>query len=168
MTRRRWWLAGAGAAIMLVVVVLAIVAALRLWPSSSESADPGSTAAPTATPSSSAGVRELAQAELDDHLEQCTALGMPGGSAPPGCGIRIPWGTEFAAVDDAAFRIEQLPRLELDADGQGFVAAGGVLVATVSGRGQDGAPRTETYRSESWTVRGDVDVRGDAVTLDVW
>ncbi|WP_091231451.1 hypothetical protein [Microbacterium sp. 3J1] len=169
MTRRAWWLTAGGAALVLVVL-----AGLWFWEASSDRAETQPPATPTAAPTRSIDVRALAQVELDEHLEQCAAEGMPGGEASPGCGIRLPWGTEFAAVDDAALRIEQLPRLELegDSDGEGdyegFVADGGILVATVTGTGHDGAPRTETYRTESWSVRGDVVVSDGAVRLEVW
>ena len=108
----------------------------------------------------------LAQRQLDEHLESCTEDEVTGGAIPEKCGIRIPWGTEFAAVESVRFRIDRMPVLELTDDG--FIADGGVLVATVSGTGQNGAARTETYRTESWSVRGDVAVDGDRVDLDVW
>ncbi|OAN33659.1 hypothetical protein [Microbacterium sp. H83] len=162
MSRRTRWLA-VGAA-----VVLAAVIAVWVWQASAPRPDPETTTTPTAAPSPSPDVRALAQAELDEHLEQCAADGMPGGTASAGCGIRIPWGTEFATVDDAALRIERLPVLELDPDGQGFVADDGILVATVTGTGQDGAPRTETYRTDSWAVRGDVVLSEGRLRLDVW
>lgn len=162
MTRRGWGLMIGGAA-----VVLAVAVGLWVWQASTDTPDPEPPTT-TATVSPSLDVRVLAQKELDEHLEQCAAEGMPKGSASPGCGIRLPWGTEFSAVSDAALRIERMPRLELASDGRGFVADGGVLVATVTGTGQDGAPRSETYRTDSWTVRGDVIVSEGSVRLDVW
>ncbi|MFP3607637.1 hypothetical protein, partial [Paraburkholderia sp. SIMBA_053] len=84
-------------------------------------------------------VRTAAQQTLDDHLEECTSADLADDIVPDRCGISIPWGTEFAAVADVRFRIEQLPVLELT--DSGFVADGGILVATVSGTGQDGSPR---------------------------
>jgi hypothetical protein len=104
-----------------------------------------------------------AQTQLDDHLATCTA---PGPTPPPGCGIRIPWGTEFRSVDEVRYRIEQHPVVTLTATG--FTADGGVLVATVTGTGQDGAPRTTTYRTESWSLRGDVAFTADGLTLTAW
>jgi len=104
-----------------------------------------------------------AQAALDEHLETCTAKG---GEQPDGCGIRIPWGTEFREVSDVSYRIETLPSLVLS--GTGFTAGGGVLVATITGTGQDGAARTTTYRTESWMVRGDVRFSETAIALTVW
>jgi hypothetical protein len=104
-----------------------------------------------------------AQAALDEHLGACTAKG---GERPEGCGIRIPWGTEFRAVSDVSYRIETLPSLVLS--GTGFTAGGGMLVATVTGTGQDGAARTTTYRTDSWMVRGDVTFTETAIALTVW
>lgn len=83
-------------------------------------------------------------------------------STPPQrCGIRIPWGGEFSRVSEIRYRIERLPTVELADDG--FVAGGGVLVATVTGTGQDGSARVETYRTEDWTVRGDTVITGSGV-----
>lgn len=87
-------------------------------------------------------------------------------SVPDGCGIRIPWGTEFLAVDGIRSRIEIAPIVRLD--GTAFTAEGGVLVATVSGSGLDGAARTATYRTASWTLRGEVRFSATGVELTSW
>ena len=169
MTRRRAWAIG-------VVVAALLVAGAAVWLWQASSGAPSSEATPTATssptPDPDIDLQALAQQSLDEHLEDCTSAEIAEGVVPDGCGIRIPWGTEFAAVDDVRFRIEQLPMLTLTADGvtaeDGFIAEGGILVATVSGTAQDGSPRTETYRTESWTLRGDVTVEDGEVDLDVW
>lgn len=162
MNRRVAWAIG-GAAAALVIAG----AALWLWQSSSDvSPEAGPTTTTSSAPTPDTDVQAVAQRELDDHLEDCTSESVDGDAVPDRCGIRIPWGTEFAAVDEVRFRIERLPVLVLT-DG-GFVADGGILVATVSGTGQDGAPRTETYRTDSWTLRGDVTVDGSEVELDIW
>jgi len=163
MSRRTAWTVGSVAAALVLAG-----AALWVWQASSEHPspdDPVSTAA-SASPTASRDPQELAQQRLDDALEECTSEEIVGGAVPEGCGIRIPWGTEFADVDGIRFRIERMPVLELTDDG--FVADGGVLVATVTGTGQDGAARTETYRTESWSVRGDATITGDRVDLDIW
>lgn len=163
MSRRTAWTVGSVAAALVLAG-----AALWVWQASSEHPspdDPVSTAA-SASPTASRDPQELAQQRLDDALEECTSEEIVGGAVPEGCGIRIPWGTEFADVDGIRFRIERMPVLELTDDG--FVADGGVLVATVTGTGQDGAARTETYRTESWSVLGDATITGDRVDLDIW
>ncbi|MBP3977818.1 hypothetical protein [Microbacterium sp. BLY] len=105
---------------------------------------------------------EAAQEQLDSYLETCTA----GGSATPGhCGIWIPWGTEFRAVTGVAFTVERFPAVALTPTT--FTADDGVLVATVTGTGQDGAPRSVTYRSETWSVRGEVAFTADDLILTV-
>ncbi len=163
MNRRRAWVLGG-------VVAALLVAGAAVWLWQASSGIPSPTATPTVTssptPDPDLDSQALAQQALDDHLEDCTSARVIEGVMPDGCGIRIPWGTEFAAVDDARFRIEQLPVLTLTDDG--FIAEGGILVATVSGTGQGGSPRTETYRTESWTLRGDVTVEDGDVDLDVW
>lgn len=165
MTRRRGW------SIALVAAILVLLAvAIWLWLSASAAPPsdtaPRSDATQSPTPLTTADVRDLAQQELDRHLEDCTADVVSDGAVPEGCGIRIPWGSEFAAVDEARFRVDRLPVLELTA--QGFAADGGILIATVTGTGQDGAARTETYRTESWSLRGGLTVDGAEVDLDVW
>lgn len=106
---------------------------------------------------------DAAQTQLDDLLESCTASA---DASAEGCGIRIPWGTEFRAVTDIRYRVEQFPTATLTETG--FSADGGVLVATVSGTGQDGGSRTTSYRTESWTVRGDVGFTAEKLVLTVW
>lgn len=107
---------------------------------------------------------EAAQEQLQSHLDTCTA---PAAAAPEGCGIRIPWGTEFRAVSDIRYRIEQKPTITLSGS-TGFSADGGVLVATVTGTGQDGADRTTTYRTESWSIRGDIAFTAEGLELTPW
>lgn len=104
-----------------------------------------------------------AQQQLDDHLTSCTA---PASTAAERCGVRIPWGTEFRAVSEFRYRVEQLPVMTLE--GTGFRAGGGVLVATVTGTGHDGTERMTTYRNESWSVRGGVSFAADDLVLSVW
>lgn len=107
---------------------------------------------------------DAAQRALVQHVEEnCLALGA---EVAEGCGIRIPWGTEFRAVDSIRSRIEAAPTVRLD--GTTFTADQGALVSTVSGVGLDGADRTATYRTGSWTLRGDVRFTETGVTLIVW
>ena len=160
MTRRRAWIIGS-----VVAVLLLGGAAVWIWQSSSEPSiveSPPPTSSPAPKPTATSA--EQVQALVDEHLEGCAKS--RGSEPPEGCGIRIPWGAEFSAVSGIRYRIEKLPTVEIDNDG--FVSNGGVLVATVTGTGQDGAPRTETYRNESWGVRGDVDVTDEGVEISVW
>ncbi|HWS50009.1 MAG TPA: hypothetical protein VN241_03275 [Microbacterium sp.] len=106
-----------------------------------------------------------AQAELDRHLETCTAP-VTGEKAPDACGIRIPWGADLAAVTGIRFRIERLPTLSLE--GTSFHADDGALVATVSGTALDGRDASFTYRTDTWSVRGDVTFTADDLQLSVW
>ncbi|MFK0240892.1 hypothetical protein ACIQTX_08520 [Microbacterium sp. NPDC090281] len=104
-----------------------------------------------------------AQTQLDEHLETCTA---PGSEVPDGCGIRIPWGTEFREVTEIDYRIDESPAITLTPTG--FTAQGGVLVATMTGIGQDGAARTVTYRTDSWSLRGEASFTADGLVLSAW
>ncbi|MFJ2368768.1 hypothetical protein [Microbacterium sp. NPDC087665] len=104
-----------------------------------------------------------AQQQLDEHLEECTSSGEV---VPDGCGIRIPWGTDFRDVSEVGYRIDALPTIVLSESG--FTAADGALVATVSGTGQDGTARTLTYRTDDWSVRGDVTFSDRELMLETW
>lgn len=105
-----------------------------------------------------------AQAALDEHLARCTTGGED--VVPSGCGIRIPWGTEFREIDDVRYRIDSSPVLTLGPTG--FDTTSGVLIATVTGVGQNGQTRTTTYRTESWNLRGDVAFTETGVELSAW
>ncbi|MFJ6548535.1 hypothetical protein [Microbacterium sp. NPDC091676] len=106
---------------------------------------------------------EAAQTQLEAYLKTCAADGT---AVPENCGIRIPWGTEFREVSDVTFRVERFPAVTLSTGG--FTADDGILEATVTGTGQDGAARTVTYRSTAWSVRGGVDITADELALTVW
>lgn len=106
---------------------------------------------------------EAAQAQLEAYLTSCTADGTV---VPENCGVRIPWGTEFREISDIAFRVERFPAVLLTPTA--FTADDGILEATVTGTGQDGAARTVTYRSTAWSVRGGVDITADGLALTVW
>lgn len=157
MRRRTGWMIGSA-----VAVVVFAGAALVLWPGGS--APPPAAPSPEPVATTPAPPAERAQEELDDVLTACAES--TASTPPEHCGIRIPWGTEFAAVTGIRYRAEALPVLVLDGDS--FTAGGGVLIATVTGTGLDGAPRTETYRTENWAVRGDVMIAGEEVELSVW
>lgn len=160
MTRRSAWIIGAA-----VTVLLVGGAGIWIWQSSTApSAVESPSPRPSPTPKATEASAEQVQALIDEHLEECATS--TSSSPPEGCGIRIPWGAEFSAVSGIRYRIEELPTVEIDEDA--FIANGGVLVATVTGTGQDGAPRTETYRSEDWGVRGDIDVTDEGVEISVW
>lgn len=105
----------------------------------------------------------LAQQVFDEHLAECTE---PAAQTPDACGIEIPWAADFASVAGFRYRIEQAPVLTLAPPT--FRADDGILVATVTGVGLDGAPKTLTYRTENWMLRGDVTVKSGDVALDVW
>lgn len=105
----------------------------------------------------------VAQDDVDDIVEACT---VPGTEVPEGCGLRIPWGTEFRDVEEFRYRVEETPAATLTPTG--FTADGGVLVVTVTGTGADGAERTTTYRTDSWTLRGDVSFTADDLVLSPW
>ncbi|MFJ4173712.1 hypothetical protein [Microbacterium sp. NPDC089696] len=159
MSRRVGWIVGGA------VVTLLAAGALLMWLTM-----PGDSApARTPTPSAAAthDVAADAQAALEAHLEECTAAGAPSGVLPEACGIRIPWGAEFASVTDVRFRIDRMPDLALTGD-DGFTADGGVLVATGTGTGQDGTARTETYRTDTWSVRGGIEDTDDGIVVSVW
>lgn len=158
MRRRRAWL------VVAVVVAVALIgaAAWLLWPG--EDAATGAREAHGAAETvSGAEATELAQKQLDEHLTECTR---PAPEPPPSCGIRIPWQADFTAVDEIRYRIEQTPTVMLAPPS--FRADDGILVATVSGTGMDGAAETMTYRTENWMLRGDVSIKGDEVVLSPW
>lgn len=106
----------------------------------------------------------VAQAQLDEHLSICTDTAE---AAAEGCGIQIPWGTEFQSASEFRYRVEQLPVIVLSADGA-FSAENGVLTATVAGIGQDGKIREATYRTESWSVRGEVTFTETGLAVSPW
>lgn len=151
-----WIIAGAGA------LVAAAVLTFVFWPRSM--AIPEASVSPAPVETSAVPVPEQVQDLLDEHLKACAAS--TAAVAPEHCGISIPWGTEFGSVTGIRYRIEQMPHLTID--GEEFTASDGVLVATVTGTGHDGAARTETYQSANWAVRGDVHVAGDTATITVW
>ena len=160
MNRRTGWMIGGS----LAVVVL-VGAGVWLWQSSRTTPETSSSPTPVATvQESQSPPAQQAQERLDDLLTACAES--TASTPPEHCGIRIPWGTEFRSVTSIRYRVETLPTVTLD--GTSFTAEGGVLVATVSGTGNDGAPRTETYRTENWAVRGDATISDGGVELSVW
>lgn len=105
-----------------------------------------------------------AQEQLDAYAEECTADAT---AVPENCGIRIPWAADLAELDTVAFAVDRLPVVVIDDDGAGFVASGGIVVATATGTTRDGARGAFHYRTDDWTLRGDVDFTGDSMVLSV-
>ncbi|MET2009991.1 hypothetical protein ABXJ56_00420 [Microbacterium chocolatum] len=105
-----------------------------------------------------------AQRAVEEYAGRCTA---PATSSPENCGMRIPWPADMAELEELRFRIERMPQLE-DLAGETFLASGGILVVTAEGADAAGAPRTVTYRSDTWSLRGTAEVTADGVALTVW
>lgn len=101
--------------------------------------------------------------QFDEYLATCTA---PADQVPASCGIAIPSAGDIASVDGIRYRIEKAPVLSLDLGV--FRADGGVLVATVYGTNTAGVETTMTYRTENWSLRGDVAFTGEDIVLSVW
>lgn len=106
----------------------------------------------------------IAQEQLDAYLDACAA---PATAVPDNCGIRVPWAADLTSLTGIAFRIDERPVLALAADGSGFDATGGVIVATATGASRAGGTGTFTYRADDWAVRGAVDFVGDEMVLSV-
>ena len=155
--RTAWVIGGAVAALVLAGGIVWF-ATYDAPPAATPSSAPPTSAPPTAS------VEERAQQALESQLTICAQSTAP--AAPPHCGIRIPWGTDFSAVSSMRFRIEKMPSIAIDGDT--FSAEGGALVATITGTGVDGTARTETYRTDDWAVRGDLVTEGDEVEVAIW
>lgn len=109
------------------------------------------------------GAADIARARLHDHLSECTEAAP---TVPAGCGIRIPWAADLSTVSEIHYRMERAPTLALSETG--FRADGGVLVATVSGTGHDGTAGSHTYRTQNWSLLGDISFTADDLELSVW
>lgn len=112
---------------------------------------------------------ERVQQKFDEHLATCLE---PAAEVPESCGIAIPWAADLAVVTRVEYHVEQAPVLTLAPSPtlapSTFRADDGVLIATVIGTGLDGAPRTMTYRTENWMLRGDVLTEHGDIELSVW
>lgn len=105
----------------------------------------------------------LAQDHLDAHIAECTASAA---DAPQRCGIAIPWAADLTRVTMIDYTVEQEPHIDLDE--RSFVASGGVLLARVTGIDAAGQRTTAAYRTENWTLRGDVAFTDDDLVLTAW
>ncbi|MGM7678398.1 hypothetical protein [Microbacterium sp. A94] len=105
----------------------------------------------------------LAQEELDDYAASCTVSSTV---LPASCGIVIPWAADFTSVSEFSYRVEKLPQITISRTD--FRAEGGELIATVTGTAPDGSNATRTYRTTTWSLRGDVSFTADDIALSVW
>lgn len=110
------------------------------------------------------GATAAAQEQLDVYAEECAAAT---GAVPENCGLRVPWAADLIDLDTIAFRVEQLPTVEIGADGRTFAATDGVIIATASGTARAGGAGSFTYRSDVWSLRGSVSFAGDEMILAV-
>ncbi|GAA5150480.1 hypothetical protein GCM10025768_15480 [Microbacterium pseudoresistens] len=105
-----------------------------------------------------------AQAQLESYLGECTA---EAAEIRPHCGIRIPWGADAASLTSVAYRVEAMPQIVLTPESASFAATGGVLIATVHGLDANGAEVQSTYRTDAWSVYGDVVFTVEALRIAV-
>ncbi|GAA5197308.1 hypothetical protein [Microbacterium jejuense] len=146
-------------------VVLALGGAgLAWWLGSAPEPAPSasSSASPSAEPT--VDLPTAVQEQVDAYADACAE---PAAAVPGHCGIVIPWAADLAQLTSVAFRVEQRPTVAISADGGSFAATGGVLVASVTGTTRDGVAATFTYRTDAWTLRGDIDDEGDRIVVSV-
>ena len=150
------------------VVVLVLAGAAVTWSLTSGDGPAGTGPAPSASasasPTPSADRTAAIQEQLDRYADACAR---PATAVPEHCGMVVPWAADLAQLSGIAFRIETYPVVVLSADGGGFDATGGVLVATATGTTRDGATGTFTYRTDEWALRGDVAVEDGSTTVSV-
>lgn len=104
-----------------------------------------------------------AQDQLDGYAAQCTASA---DTVPDNCGIALPWPADLVEINRIEYTVEQTPTISLTLDA--FAADGGILVATVTGEDFAGTTTSVSYRTENWTLRGDVSFTDDDIVLSVW
>ncbi|CAH0128413.1 hypothetical protein [Microbacterium sp. Bi121] len=150
------------AAIIVVALIVVAVVVIALWPREGDSTAPraGSGVASELTDDQ---LSALARRPFDALVETCA---QPSTEVSKGCGIRLPWAADFAEVDGIRYRVEAPPTLTVTPPT--FRADDGILVATVTGTGIDGATKSLTYRTENWMLRGDVTVKNAGVVLSAW
>lgn len=107
---------------------------------------------------------ERLQEQIDAYARKCTT---GGAEIPDACGLRIPWAADLATVSGFAYRLERVPALSIAPDARTFVASGGVVIATATGVDHAGREASFIYRNDAWTLRGDVRIEGDVLTLGV-
>lgn len=125
---------------------------------------PGSEATVALSPAVTAEAETAAQAQLDAYAAACTRTST---AVPPDCGLRVPWAADLATLTSIAYRVDQYPALTLDADQLSFAATGGIVVATATGTGRDGAAGSFTYRADDWSLRGTITFSGNEMVLSV-
>lgn len=124
---------------------------------------PGDNEQPAMEPQMRPEGQELAQAQLDAYAATCTEKAA---EVPEHCGIRVPWAGDLVEIKKISYEVERTPSIALDDDA--FIATGGSLVATVQGTGFDGRLMTVSYRTDTWSMRGDVSFTADDILLEVW
>lgn len=125
---------------------------------------PGAQARAAVSASVAPGAADRAQEQLEAYADQCA---QPAAEVPDACGIVVPWQADLATLERIAFRVERMPAVELSADGRGFDATGGVLVATAYGTTPAGDDGSATYRTDAWALRGSVEFADDRMVLTV-
>lgn len=124
----------------------------------------GQAAGASLTAALAPGAAGVVQEHLDAYADTCAA---PADAVPEHCGIVVPWAADLASLDRIAFRIEQYPAAAVGSDGRSFDATGGVLVATAHGTTREGDAASITYRTDDWSLRGDVELDGDRVVVSI-
>lgn len=121
-------------------------------------------AAVTLEPELAATATVQAQAQLDAYAQGCAASAP---EVPAHCGLRVPWAADLASLDEVAFRVDAYPTVTLDLSDASFAATGGVIVVTATGPAREGGRGSFTYRSDDWSMYGEVTFAGDQMGLRV-
>jgi hypothetical protein len=109
--------------------------------------------------------QEDAEAQLAAHIEACT---QPATEVEEGCGLVVPWPADLTTATSVEYRVDAAPTAEVDIAQRTFQATGGAVVVTVHGIAPDGSEAERTYRTDDWSLYGDLSVDDEGLLLSVF
>ncbi|MCP2030300.1 hypothetical protein L1277_000364 [Okibacterium sp. HSC-33S16] len=107
---------------------------------------------------------DAVQEQVNAHLDTCAAQTVPN---PENCGLRSLYYFDFSGDPAFSYKVDKYPVVTVDESGAYFDANKGQVTGTATGElSYPGGQGSAVYTWDDWTVRGNIVIDGDAVTIE--
>ncbi|MFU8946331.1 hypothetical protein ACLRGF_06310 [Mycetocola zhadangensis] len=107
---------------------------------------------------------DAVQEQVNAYLDTCATQTVPN---PENCGLRSLYYFDFSGEPSFSYKVDKYPVVTVNESGAYFDAAKGQVTGTATGElSYPGGQGSAVYTWDDWTVRGDIVIDGDEVTIE--
>jgi hypothetical protein len=107
---------------------------------------------------------DAVQEQVNAYLDTCATQTVPN---PENCGLRSLYYFDFSGEPSFSYKVDKYPVVTVDESGAFFDATKGNVTGTATGElSYPGGQGSAVYTWDDWTVRGNIVIDGDEVTIE--